>query len=44
MLQYLSNMAYFVLLKLKHNRIEDQKCVQRLAELRCVSSNYVIKI
>ena len=36
MLEYISNVSYLSVLKLKGKKIEDQKCVQRLAELRCV--------
>jgi hypothetical protein len=36
MLEYLSNLGLFSMLKLKSKKIEDQKCVVRLAELRCV--------
>jgi len=37
MIEYLTNLLYLVHLKLSGKKIQGSKCVERLAELRCVS-------
>ena len=37
MIEYLTNLLFFVHLKLSGKKIQGSKCVERLAELRCVS-------
>ena len=42
MIEYLTNLLYMVHLKMSGKQIRGSKCVERLAELRCVN-NYSFK-